>query len=241
MEGLKAAGVSVKELQERYKHISPELQKQLGIHKDTNAELKAAAAKLKAQQEEDARDRIALAKKVTEETQQLNELLADQEIAFHKRVTEDLEQEMAKQVAIAKEAEEQMLADFLLANGMKAEQINAQGEKVAIVSQAAMDASRRRASAAVGGTGELVSDISDEGLPTKFWSRYDDVNDELEKTKGNLFGVKEDSKDWAQELANVAHIIETIPGGLGKVGSAIAGLAGGVAWYRSDASSRPAG
>jgi hypothetical protein len=211
--------------------IKTEAAQRSAVAREEAETAKKLGAERVASQKKETAERIALAKQATAESRALEQVLTDAQIEFHKRVTAEREKDLEKQVTLAEAAERRILADFLLANNIKLEQINALGEQIQIVSQAEMDAARRRASTAVGGSGQLLSDIPDEGLPTQFFSRFADVRRELEQTQGHLFRVKDSTtqaamatQTWAQRVQTLADLSQGLPGIFGKLAFAIGGV-----------------
>jgi hypothetical protein len=205
-------------------------QKQITTEMGQQSNARSGIRKKEAEEQKKLADKEEANRKKTLESYKQ---LAEEEFRFRnetfKREHAAAEKFWDDQVKLAKNATEDMIADALISQQKSATQIGPRGELIQLTSQARMDAARRRASAAMGGSGQILPDISEEGLPTKFFSRFKDVQDELKKTGGHLFDNTKKTIDWEQQLANVAHMIEAMPVSLGKVGSATAGLAAGTA------------
>ncbi len=169
--------------------------------KEEAADRKRVAAILKEREEQDA-----LAKTLLE---------ADKKLMESSKAYWELQEKLSDQVT------QKILADFLVRTNTEAEQINALGEKVAIVSAGAMDASRRRASAAAGGSGQLVGDIKDGGLPTGFFTRYKDVAKDLGIP---INKVVEGINTMSAAAAKAETIFNGLSNGLALLGGALGGL-----------------
>lgn len=100
--------------------------------------------------------------------------------------------------------EHEMIGEMLLAN-KDARKRSAEG-----LLTEGIEAARRAASREIGGSGQLMSEISDEGLPTHFFSRDRKIQAELNRTQGHLFRIEDATEgttkatfDWSAALQDV--------------------------------------
>ena len=192
------------------------LEEELGADKDFQEELKRKK-ELDKKEEESAKKRIALAKHAAEERKRIEQQNFQLRLEEYRREVKAAEEFWKKQEGLAKAATDRILAEWLLATGKSREQINELGEQVEIVSQAAIDAARRRVSAELGGAGRLMSEISDTGLPTGFFTRDAEIARELGIQVGqltnNLTAAKDEAFDLEAAFAGAANFLDLMGDG----------------------------